>query len=191
MASGGMGALGWLMGASTLMEAYGIREQGRMARVQSDRERVYREFAQWNAERVGAIAVASSRLQAREEERQADLVASRALAVAAASGGGVSDPTVVNIIARTKGEGAYRANVALYEGAERARQLRIAAAGGGDFNAGDSIMAGANAAALGRLARGGLSLYAKYGLGGPGGGDGKSGDEALLDAGTPSFSATA
>jgi hypothetical protein len=186
-----MSGLGWLAAASSLTEAYGLREQGRVARIQAGRQKLYAEFAMWNAERTGALVVAASQRQAAEERRQADLVASRALAVAAASGGGVSDPTVVNIIARTRGEGVYRANVALYEGAERARSMRIEAAGGGDFDASSSIRAGVNAAALGRLSRAGLSLYAKYGLGGPDSGSGGSGDSAVLDAGTRDFSAVA
>ena len=63
---------------------------------------------------------ASSQRQAMEERRQARLVASRALAVAAASGGGADDPTVVNLIANTEGEGEYRALTALYNGNEDA-----------------------------------------------------------------------
>ena len=187
-----MSALGWMMGAGALLQAYGLYEQGRMARIQAGREQVFREFAMWNAEREGGLAIAVSQRQALEERRQADLVASRALAVAAASGAGVSDPTVVDLLARTRGEGVYRANVALYEGEARARSMRIAAAGGGGFDEGRSLQAGFNAAAAGALFRGGAGLYARslydrYGLNGPG----TSGDSALIDAGTPDFSSVA
>lgn len=51
-----------------------------------------------------------------EEKRQARLVQSRAQAVAAASGGGASDPTVINAIADLAGEGEYRSLTSLYEG---------------------------------------------------------------------------
>ena len=44
----------------------------------------------------------------------------RALAVAAASGGGADDPTVVNAIAGIDGEGEYRALTRLYEGDQEA-----------------------------------------------------------------------
>lgn len=59
---------------------------------------------------------AVSQRRAIEEKRQSRLAASRALAVAAASGGGASDPTVVNAIANLEGEGEYRALSSLYEG---------------------------------------------------------------------------
>lgn len=180
MASGGMGGMGWMQAGQGLMDYYALQEQGKIARIQSGRQKLYQEFAMWNAERTGAMVVAASQRQALEERRQADLVASRALAVAASSGGGVSDPTVVRILSMTKGEGVYRANVALFEGAERARQMRIEAAGGGNFDASSSIRAGANAAGLGRLGRAGLSLYARYGRGGAE----SQGDAGLLDAGT-------
>src|SRR5688500_11497475 len=95
-------AAGWMAGAGMFLQAFGMIEQGKMARIQAGRERVYRGLAMWNAEREGALAIAASQRQALEERRQGDLVASRALAVAAASGAGVSDPTVIDIIARTK-----------------------------------------------------------------------------------------
>lgn len=64
---------------------------------------------------------AISQRQAMEERRQARLAASRGLAVAAASGGGADDPTVVNTLANIAGEGEYRALTALYNGEETAR----------------------------------------------------------------------
>lgn len=66
---------------------------------------------------------ASSQRQAIDERRDADLAASRALALAAASGGGADDPTVVNNIAKISGEGEYRALTALYNGDVEARQM--------------------------------------------------------------------
>lgn len=183
-------AAGYGMAASSLLEAYGLIEQGRIARIQAGRERLYRELAAWNAEREGDLAMAASQRTALEERRQADLVASRALAVAAASGGGVSDPTIVDILTRTKGEGAYRARVALYEGEARSRAMRVSAAGGGTFDSSQMLKAGYQAAAMGKLVRGAGTLYAKYGMNGPGSvpETGGSGDAALIqDAGTPSF----
>lgn len=52
--------------------------------------------------------------EAVEERRQADIQQSRALALAAASGGGASDPTVMDIMARLAGEGEYRALSKMY-----------------------------------------------------------------------------
>lgn len=64
---------------------------------------------------------------AREERRQAKLASSRALAVAAASGGGATDPTVVNIMADLEAEGEYRALAQMYEGEEMARSQQAEA----------------------------------------------------------------
>lgn len=66
---------------------------------------------------------ASSQREAMEERRKARLLQSRGLAVAAASGGGASDPGVVNLLADIEGEGEYRSLTALYEGNERAAGL--------------------------------------------------------------------
>lgn len=71
-------------------------------------------------DRQAGIERASSQRRAIEERRQARLVASRALAVGAATGGAL-DPTVVNAISGIEGEGEYRALTALFEGEEAAR----------------------------------------------------------------------
>lgn len=70
---------------------------------------------------------ASSQRQAMDEKRQARLAASRGLAVAAASGAGADDPTVVNLLAGIEGEGEYRALSALYSGEESARGMEAEA----------------------------------------------------------------
>ncbi len=81
------------------------------------------------ADQLDAAAVtdrASSHRAAVEQSRQARLLQSRALAVAASQGGG-SDPTVVNILANLTGEGEFRALTALYEGEESARSKEVQA----------------------------------------------------------------
>lgn len=70
---------------------------------------------------------ATSQRDAIEEARKARLLSSRAVAVAAASGGGVDDPTVLNILAGIEGEGEYRMNAALYGGEEEALGMEAAA----------------------------------------------------------------
>ena len=50
---------------------------------------------------------------------------SRGQAVAAASGGGAGDPTVVNLMAGVGQEGKYQSGVALYEGETRGRGLEF------------------------------------------------------------------
>lgn len=142
-------------------------------------------------------AMAASQRDAYTAEQQAKRVASRALAVAAASGGGASDPTVVNLISGIAAEGAYRQAVALYQGQEQARamenqarateyegklakQAGVRNAIGGFIGAGATAVAGeartrdmiartrpGTAPTAGSGITGGQSLFQKYGLGGP------------------------
>src|ERR1700681_2478136 len=98
-ATAGMTSIAWLSAAGTLMQAWGASESGRTARIQGERAKVAAEFDAWQAEQSAAVAIALSQRQALEEHRQGTLHASRALAVAAASGAGVTDPTIVNLIA--------------------------------------------------------------------------------------------
>jgi hypothetical protein len=72
-------------------------------------------------------AQASGQRQAANAELQSRYIASAALATAAASGGGASDPGVVSLMARNAAEGAYRQQVALYQGDDKARALELAA----------------------------------------------------------------
>lgn len=82
--------------------------------------------AQLESDAKQSVAVAQK--QGFEQQRQARLLASRALAVAAAGGGSASDPTVANLIGDIKGEGAYRQAVAVYQGeAQSQKQLAEAA----------------------------------------------------------------
>lgn len=73
-----------------------------------------------NAGQENAVASFS----AQEEQRKTDLLASKAIAVAAASGGGTLDPTVVKILQGIHGEGALAKQMQIYNGAEAARGLR-------------------------------------------------------------------
>lgn len=62
-----------------------------------------------------------------EERRRAALLESRARAVAAGSGAGVSDPTVVKLMADIEAEGEYRALNRQYEGETAASSLEAEA----------------------------------------------------------------
>lgn len=183
----------------SISQAYGAYQQGQAAAIagQSALDTAYfnasmLELSAREAERQGGRVIAVSQIRAEEERRQGRLAASRALAVAAASGAGVSDPSIIDLISRTEGEAHYRASVALYEGEAEARQLRYEAAAGrgnaaltrvggqADYARGQNVRASYNLAAAGKLFEGGASLYAKYG------GSGPHGDEALIE---PSFGA--
>lgn len=104
---------------------------------------------------------ATSQRAAAEERRQKNLNQSRAQAVAAASGGGASDPTVVDIQGDLEVEGEYRALSQLYEGEERARGL-IGAASAKKVE-GRQALTGGLIGAAGTILSGADSLYGKYG----------------------------
>jgi len=74
---------------------------------------------------AGDAELAASHRQAAEHKRHAAVAGSRALAVAAASGGDTLDPNIVNAIAGFEEEGDYAAKVALYGGKDRARTMRM------------------------------------------------------------------
>lgn len=62
-----------------------------------------------------------------EERKRVRLLESRARAVAASSGAGASDPTVLNVMADLEAEGEYRALTRLYEGETAAGSLELEA----------------------------------------------------------------
>jgi hypothetical protein len=68
-------------------------------------------------------AEAVGQRRAYNEGEKTKLVMSEALARAAASGGGASDPTIVNIMAKIASEGAYHKAVALYSGEQQAQEM--------------------------------------------------------------------
>lgn len=107
---------------------------------------------------------------AQDQTINMEMINSTALARAAASGAGGSDPTVMAVIARTAGAGAYRAQLANFEGEAQARfdlmkasaltyEGKIGVAGAAsaatmaDIGAGATLLAGA--------ARG-ASLYDRF-----------------------------
>lgn len=175
----GVGAAGFAaQGIGTLLQAWGYQQSGRAARAAAEQRKVGAQFQAEQYEQQAQVTIALSQRAAEEEERQGRFQASRSLAVAAASGGGVTDPTVVNLIANTKGEAHYRAAVDLYQGESKARSLRLAALSNNltsdwDQEGGARTEEQYDIASLGTIAKGGASLYAKYGMNG--GGDTGSG----------------
>lgn len=161
---------GALTGLGGILKYEGYNQAAEGARVAGRRRRVAAEFEAEQLEQNAGQVIAASQRDALEEKRRADLAASRALALAAASGGGASDTTVVNLIAGLKGEGAYRSAVALYRGEDQARKLRtgakakryegLAAEEGASYEAsGYETMAAAS------LFDTGSTLYSRYGGG--------------------------
>lgn len=119
--------MAWAAAAAGVISTVGNIQAGNAAKrqgLQQQQELQY-EAAQ---DRVNAVqAIASSQRTAEEQRRQGDLVQSRAIALAAASGGGVTDPSVVSLLSRNAGETAYRSAVALYQGDDQARTLNARA----------------------------------------------------------------
>lgn len=115
-------------------------------------------------------AQAAAQRDAISADRQDELIASRALAVAAASGGGASDPTVINLIAKNAAEGAYRKQMALYAGDDKARSMMIAA-DAADYSGRSARVSGLMGAAGSFINAGasntGTGMFAKYGGYGP------------------------
>ena len=74
-------------------------------------------------ERDSKTAYAIAQREGKEEIRKAKLISSRATALAAFSGAGASDDTVLNIIADIEGEGEYRRSIALYRGKQESAKL--------------------------------------------------------------------
>lgn len=134
-----------------------------------------RQLAEFDAEQLEGQAgqeLAASQRVALTEERQSKLVQSRALALAAASGGSASDPTVLRIVSGIASEGAYRQNLALYQGEEKARQMRLTARAEritGEIQAGSSASQGRSilTQTAGSILGQGASLYARYGYDSP------------------------
>lgn len=155
------------MVASTVLGTVGKLKEGDAAMKSGRRRQMAAEYQAEQLERNAGQEIAASQRTAIEDRRNATLAQSRALAVAAASGGG-SDPTVVNLIARLAGEGTYRAMSSLYGGQERARSMRDQAAAtrySGEV-AMDDARTARSAARFGAMTTamtGAASMYSRFG----------------------------
>lgn len=121
------------------------------------------DFEAAQLRRSGKAVMASAISEAQNEERRAKLLASRATALAAASGASASDPGAVKIIGDIKGEGAYRASYALYAGESKQAQLKTQA--NAKSLEGKQTKQASIISAIGEFAKAGPSvgtLYDKY-----------------------------
>lgn len=117
-----------VMAVGTVLQFAGQMQQAKAANQQGLNAAAMANYKAAQQEQAAGQEVAASQRAAQEEHRRATLMASRALAVSGASGGGVSDPTVMGLIGDIEGEGAYRGALDLYQGQDRARQLNQGAA---------------------------------------------------------------
>jgi hypothetical protein len=139
---------------STVMDVQGQRKAGEI-----EQHRAGVEAAR--LEEIAGEERATSQRAAQEEVRRGQLEQSRALAVAASSGAGVSDPDVVGHLAQLSAETNYRRMVQLYEGESEAEQLELQAEAtrAGGAQARQAAATRATGTAISR----GASLYGKYG----------------------------
>lgn len=107
----------YIAAGSAVVGAAGAIKAGNDARDQAELA------AQQMKEEADATQAAAQR-QMIEDRRTANRLQSRALAVAAASGAGASDPTVALDIGRIQSEGEYRALSRLYSGDAEAQNLK-------------------------------------------------------------------
>jgi hypothetical protein len=126
--------------------------------------------------------VAAAQRDMFDVQRATRLAQSRAVALSAASGGGASSPTVLNIVGNMAKEGAYNGARALYAGEEQARLMKIQAIekrrlGQFDMTAGslaglatENKGRGAQLSSYGTILNTAGSLFGKYGGAGSGGG---------------------
>lgn len=146
------------------MKAFGMHQQGQAGVTAAKRRQAAAEFEAKQLEINAGQAKAASQRVAYQRGQDADLALSTLRARAAASGGGASDPTVLNLQAGLMQQKAYNLAAALYEGNDRARTMRMQAAGKryeGELGVADAKTAkrSYNFAALTSLASGGASIY--------------------------------
>lgn len=98
--------------AGTGMGVMGQLQQGKAAQAAANYQ------AAWDRQE-GKAEFAAAQRQAVEKQRELDAVQGRQLALAAASGAGVNNPTIADIYGQTAGRGDYNARTALYGGEKR------------------------------------------------------------------------
>jgi hypothetical protein len=115
-----MADLGVISLVSTALSAVGTVAGGVAAKNQADFQAEQQEMA-------GKEEFAASQREANEKRKEATYVQSRQQALAAASGGGAADPTIVRLMTQTAQQGEMNAQTARYVGENRQRGLMDAA----------------------------------------------------------------
>lgn len=111
-------------GFGTGMQAAGQLQSGKAAANTGLAQQKASEFEAQQLEQNAGQAQAANQRSAIEELRKSMLLQSRAIAVAAASGGGALDPTVMALVGNLSKEGQLAAETQIYGGDERARAMR-------------------------------------------------------------------
>ena len=130
-----------------ITSASGARKEGKRQAARGREQKIFDEIA-------AGQTIAVGQRRALEEKRQAKLMASRAVAVAAA--GGISQD-IDNLIADIEGEGVYRASIAMYEAETEAERLKFS--GLMAERTGRDLESAARKRSLGIILTGAGSLY--------------------------------
>lgn len=146
-----MAAAAILTGLGMGLELYGQYRQAKMAALMGRYRKKY-------AEKAAKETIATGQRAMLEERRNAELLASRAIAVAAA-GGRSGDQSAQKIVTDIQGEGAYREAVAMYEAEEAAKKLKFEGAAA-EFS-GEQEARGGRLGMLATALSGGGSMYAQ------------------------------
>lgn len=149
--------MAWLSLLSTGVQAYSQAQTGRINAANSQLQSV-------QDKRDANQAQVEAQAQATNERRRAKILRSRALAVAGASGAGISeDPTISNILDSIGTQGEVRALDSLAAGDYLAQGLRSGAQS--KRNMSGAYRAAGNLSAAGTLAGAVPSFYDRYGDG--------------------------
>lgn len=160
-----------------LTSASGQREAASAVSAAGRRQEAAAEISAQELERQAGQDKAAYQRKALEDKTQSNLVASKLIAAAGASGG--TGPQILRMVGQIMSRGSYNRSMDLYNGEELARQKiaqagiartsgQIAAlgaaqrAGALEIGARSSLISGA-----GTLARDAYTLYRRYGGGGP------------------------
>lgn len=110
----------YIAAAGTVVSAVAQQNAGKQAQMNAD-------FEADQYEKQANEELAYSQREAEKAKREARYLQSRATAVAASSGGGATDPTVINLIGELEEEGELNRLTALYNGEQRANAARTGA----------------------------------------------------------------
>jgi hypothetical protein len=148
-------AAGWVSAASTALTLAATYQQAK------GQEAIAEQTAR-DREEDANVAAAESQRESILQRKRAQQLMSRARAVAGASGAGVSDPTVSDIITDIGTQGEYNALSALASGNAAARGYRQGARNA--RNEGKAAMTAGYAKMASTALGGGSSWYEKYGV---------------------------
>lgn len=116
-----------LMVASTVFSVASGVQQAKAAEANAAAEQDRLNYIAQQNEQAAGRERANAQRKAEEQRRLSSIRSSRAQAVAAASGTGTLDPSVIDIIGDLEAEGQYRSDLEMYEGEMRARDYETSA----------------------------------------------------------------